>query len=1185
MDEDLLADDGQFKDDGLDELDLDEEAALLGLSDEEIEDKRNLNDDPDVEYFDEEGNPVEIGENNADLYEVANVRKSDSADEDILDLNLDDELDSFMQDDVDSSPIETPKKAYEKQKGNLISLTSRKELEKVHTIKRKESISSPNIEIETTSNTIAYVSKSLTSSQRLVPDSNDEMEFDEESEDEDDHRERFRSERSNIITLTPAKKRTDIPDTLDSVISQEETAKVQAFLENEQKRKMRFKGRPLPRMKSATYSRNPQPFMNKQQNQAPQYSPPEPSVPPVSTQSRKILINPHFRGVLVPPTSGETSMACESTPAPISMPSYDQPPQNLMPPVYSHQDMQSPMNVAPPIYSSPPAMQYNPPDYPPQPPIIQQAPPSHSPVVWQTQPPPDMPPPVSYSAPPPPVMNYASQPPPSYQNNYNSNNFQNPNFQAPPPPVPIPQGVSYNQPPLPFHMQPPTYTSPPVSSVQTSIPHPGYHNTQPSQEPYHQMKMAQSVTPHYQQNIFPPNQHSQPHHQNTLHQNRPLQQNQRPLQQNLRPLQQNQQMRQNQFQRKQSLQQNQRFPRQGEKRPLNSNIKEVPMKIARTDSIPARKNTRMINSNIKEIPLVDTMSSLKPATSQSKAVVEEEDEETKELRMKIEEQKRLREQILKQKEERRRQMAAQRLTELKKRQASQNKNVISLTQTKIEPSNPVRQQPQPVFQQKLSVKERIGVPPTNVTPVAKKKIVVLRKKPVQPAPTVNAAEPKMAVLKTQKTGNENVPMQNKVAANKQLINNVPNQTAPKNVTPTAAPKKKIISLKKVTGTNKQEITPSPSSNTNQQKSVSNPVKPNIKQTRKGPIQSRLGNRPGFQKKEFKNPRGPFQQRSGPPPPLRFQGPRGPQFSTPPFMDQPRMRGPAPGPPMNEMRMPMPPAHSFHEPRPPLLAFRPPGERPHFNQFRFESNRPSFHPQNPGDMNRPRFHPQDMNHPDFHGPQPNEHHQFGPPGHFDHPNQQFHPGHRPQRPGFQNFRPRGMDMFPPDRFPPPHFHNQVNQPRQFFDSNNPMPHRAPFYQDSNRKQRFSRPNAAQQKQMSTQRETKQQPKPVEPPKNEKLPAKSPVADETNANQINPKSGPQPENSSSDTVCVENLSSSTDVGQLRKLCSAVGVVKNINLVKNERKAVIKFKEAQQALSFQKKYQRYMLDLAMIQVSLLP
>lgn len=45
----------------------------------------------------------------------------------------------------------------------------------------------------------------------------DELEFDEESEDEnvaDDHRERFKSERSNIITLTPANRRTDIPDTL-----------------------------------------------------------------------------------------------------------------------------------------------------------------------------------------------------------------------------------------------------------------------------------------------------------------------------------------------------------------------------------------------------------------------------------------------------------------------------------------------------------------------------------------------------------------------------------------------------------------------------------------------------------------------------------------------------------------------------------------------------------------------------------------------------------------------------------------------------------------------------------------------------------------------------------------------------------------------------------------------------------
>lgn len=32
-----------------------------------------VSDDQELEYVDEEGNPVSIGENNADLYEVANI--------------------------------------------------------------------------------------------------------------------------------------------------------------------------------------------------------------------------------------------------------------------------------------------------------------------------------------------------------------------------------------------------------------------------------------------------------------------------------------------------------------------------------------------------------------------------------------------------------------------------------------------------------------------------------------------------------------------------------------------------------------------------------------------------------------------------------------------------------------------------------------------------------------------------------------------------------------------------------------------------------------------------------------------------------------------------------------------------------------------------------------------------------
>lgn len=56
----------------------------------------------------------------------------------------------------------------------------------------------------------------------------------------------------------------------ESVISVEETAKVQAFLENEQKRKMRFKGKMQGRMKQPPRFQRPNQIFNVTQGQQPQ---------------------------------------------------------------------------------------------------------------------------------------------------------------------------------------------------------------------------------------------------------------------------------------------------------------------------------------------------------------------------------------------------------------------------------------------------------------------------------------------------------------------------------------------------------------------------------------------------------------------------------------------------------------------------------------------------------------------------------------------------------------------------------------------------------------------------------------------------------------------------------------------------------------------------------------------------
>lgn len=70
-----------------------------------------------------------------------------------------------------------------------------------------------------------------------------------------------------------------------------------------------------------------------------------------------------------------------------------------------------------------------------------------------------------------------------------------------------------------------------------------------------------------------------------------------------------------------------------------------------------------------------------------------------------------------------------------------------------------------------------------------------------------------------------------------------------------------------------------------------------------------------------------------------------------------------------------------------------------------------------------------------------------------------------------------------------------------------------------------------------------------------------------------------------VLISNLSVSTTENGLRQLGRTCGVISEIILDRTQRQAVLKFSEHQQAVQFQKKYQRHMLDLSMIQVSLLP
>ncbi|XP_035212825.1 RNA-binding protein 33-like isoform X2 [Stegodyphus dumicola] len=840
---------------------------------------------------------------------------------------------------------------------------------------------------------------------------------------------------------------------------------------------MRFKGKNPARVKNIGRFQRPHQTFSGMPAQQTQYAPSNTSqmAPTTSTQPRKILINPHFRGLRLPPPTSDQVHTIEETPQ-VSVPpvSYETS-QNFPPPTYSH-ELPPQMPAAPPVFSTPPpSVPYKQPDYSSS--HIQQPPPS----MWPTTP--DMTP-NTYTA-PPPVLNYTdhlTQVPPNYHSNYTLNNFPTTSYQSTP--VPLPQTVNYSQMPPPIHVQSSSYAPPPVvSAPPTYVTAMHYSNNQQrSQElnfhQYHDHGKAQhSTTQHIQRNKFS---------------------------------------------------QNQRFSRP-EKRPSNSNIKAVPIKQLRMEHPQKKTNIHVNNSNIREIPLVDTLPSttVKEEVKKPVPIVEEEDEKTKELRMKIEEQKLLRAQILKHKEERRRQMAAQRLLELKKRQAEQNKNIVTITQ-KPEQQNLIKvPQAQVALQTKISVKERIGLPPNKTAVPMKKKIIVVRKK-VPPVSNTAAVPPEAKNIPNvgQKRGLQTVTQSQKMQLQNKTAGMKPNKVS----------KPSVVSTQPVQDSSVQKNLPENKSETAKPEMkvnvVANEKKCNqvASQPPKGKMIRLPTRRQPFQRPPFHAPLNiPNQRMPGP----RFAGPRGPQFHSPPFMEH-RMRFPGHGPPMNDMRMPPPP---FQEPRPPILPYMPPGERGPFNQF--------FPPDGPFEGNKPPF--------------------------------------RMRAPGFQNFPPRSMDMFR-ERFPPPQFPNQMPPMRQMFERNGPGFQR-PRFQNLNAKKKPlpAKPIPNQQKPSNGYKST--QPKELSVASDSQVVANQNTApkqvitlttkssEEKQVIKLNTKSVLS-ENLNipkTQSVSVENLSSSTNEMQLKKLCSSVGVVENIQLLKAERKAIIKFKEPIQALNFQKKYQR--------------
>ncbi|XP_054847844.1 RNA-binding protein 33 isoform X2 [Eublepharis macularius] len=69
-----------------------------------------------------------------------------------------------------------------------------------------------------------------------------------------------------------------------------------------------------------------------------------------------------------------------------------------------------------------------------------------------------------------------------------------------------------------------------------------------------------------------------------------------------------------------------------------------------------------------------------------------------------------------------------------------------------------------------------------------------------------------------------------------------------------------------------------------------------------------------------------------------------------------------------------------------------------------------------------------------------------------------------------------------------------------------------------------------------------------------------------------------------VSVEGLSSSTTDVQLKNLLMSVGPIQSLQMLPQQRKAIAKFKEPADALKFQQKFHRHMIDLSHINVALI-
>ncbi|KAL3250075.1 hypothetical protein MRX96_055681 [Rhipicephalus microplus] len=165
------------------------------------------------------------------------------------------------------------------------------------------------------------------------------------------------------------------------------------------------------------------------------------------------------------------------------------------------------------------------------------------------------------------------------------------------------------------------------------------------------------------------------------------------------------------------------------------------------------------NANIKEVPILDYLPPPEPEKATLPPAIEE-DAATQELRRKIEEQKKLREQVMRIKEERRKLAVMQRQKDLleQRLQATAQPPVASTAPSAL--STPA-EKPQAVASTSASVKQRLGIKPPAPAPAQQaesapvlKKVVIVRRTGQQQPQTQQQSPVATTVPPTPSTANQ-----------------------------------------------------------------------------------------------------------------------------------------------------------------------------------------------------------------------------------------------------------------------------------------------------------------------------------------------------------------------------------------------------------------------------------------------